>query len=190
MEDVWLFSAGTGATASFAYIEKNIEVLDFAPHSHPDAYYQPCDFNFLPSTSVPYAAVTSIFNHCVAYFDMRCYRPLMIAIQSHAVYLWGGGTMNLANLTISRIIFHEVFRRRDDLIPQQPAYGVDVTVLRQDAMDELRERIINATSSQSQSMQMTIVGSGVDSAVAIAHELLAAPDDASFSTISKRVAAP
>lgn len=96
--------------------------------------------------------------------------------------------MNLANLTISRIIFHEVYRRRDDRSPQPPSYGANVTALTQDAMDELRERIINATGSQSQSMEMTIVGAGADSAVTIARDLLAAPDDASFAIVSQRVA--
>lgn len=96
--------------------------------------------------------------------------------------------MNLANLTISRIIFHEVYRRRDDRSPHQPSYGANVTALTQDAMDELRGRIVNATGSQSQSMEMAIVGFGADSAVAIANDLLAASDDATFATVSQRVA--
>ncbi len=96
--------------------------------------------------------------------------------------------MDLANLTITRIIFHEVYRRRDDRSPQQPTYGANVTALSQDAIDELRERIINATGNQSQSMDMAIVNYGADSALAIANDLLAAPDDATFTQVSQQVA--
>lgn len=88
--------------------------------------------------------------------------------------------MQLQNLAISRIVFHEVYRRRDDRRPQPPAYGVSLAQLAPDAMDELRDRIVTATGSQSQSMEMTIAKFGADSALALANDLMLAPDDATF----------
>jgi len=96
--------------------------------------------------------------------------------------------MQLQNLAISRIVFHEVYRRRDDRRPQPPAYGVSLAQLAPDAMDELRDRIVTATGSQSQSMEMTIAKFGADSALALANDLMLAPDDATFLNVSQRVA--
>jgi len=96
--------------------------------------------------------------------------------------------MQLDNLVISRIIFHEVYKRLDDRAPQAPSYGSQVSSLATDAMDALCDRIVSATGSQSQSMDMTIATHGADSALSVAHDLLAATDDATFITASKKVA--
>lgn len=96
--------------------------------------------------------------------------------------------MQLENLTLQRIIFHEVYRRQDDRRPQPPSYGAQVVQLGQEALDELRDRIVTATGSQSQSMDMTIAKFGADSAIAAASDLANAPDDAGFVQASLRVA--
>lgn len=96
--------------------------------------------------------------------------------------------MELQNLTIDRIVFHEVHRRLDDrrLIP--PAYGAQTLNLAPDAMDALRDRILVATGSQSQSMDMTIAKHDSSSAVALASDLLAAAGDGYFVNSSRSVA--
>jgi hypothetical protein len=96
--------------------------------------------------------------------------------------------MELQNLTIDRIVFHEVYRRLDDrkLIP--PTYGSKTLKLAVDAMDALRDRVTTATGSQSQSMDMTIAKFGTGSATALARDLHDAASDADFVSISRGVA--
>ena len=96
--------------------------------------------------------------------------------------------MQIQNLTIQRIIFHEVHKRLDDRRPLPPTYGDHVIQLNQDATDALRDRIVTAAGSQSQSMDMTIARFGADSSVAIAQDLLAAQDGDEFVDVSRRVA--
>jgi len=96
--------------------------------------------------------------------------------------------MQLENLTLHRIIFHEVYRRQDDRRPQPASYGRQVVKLSPEAVDELRDRIVTATGSQSQSMDMAISKFGADTAVAIASDLAKAPDDVSFVQASMKVA--
>lgn len=96
--------------------------------------------------------------------------------------------MHLENLTLQRVIFHEVYKRQDDRRPQQAAYGAQVVVLGREALDELRDRIVTATGSQSQSMDMTIAKFDAGTAVSLASDLASAPDDASFVQVSMRVA--
>jgi hypothetical protein len=96
--------------------------------------------------------------------------------------------MDIQNLTIDRIVFHEVHRRLDDrrLIP--PTYGAQTLNLSVDAMDALRDRILVATGSQSQSMDMTIAKFDVGSAVSLAAELSVAAGDGNFVVESQAVA--
>jgi hypothetical protein len=96
--------------------------------------------------------------------------------------------MNLQNLRIDRIVFHEVHRRLDDrrLIP--PTLGAQILNLSVDAMDALRDRILVATGSQSQSMDMTIAKFDAGSAVMLASNLSTAAGDANFVAESKGVA--
>lgn len=106
--------------------------------------------------------------------------------QLRCMYL--GGIMDVQNLTIDRIVFHEVHRRLDDrrLIP--PTYGAQTLNLSADAMDALRDRILVATGSQSQSMDMTIAKFDAGSAVALAANLVTAAGDANFVARSNGVA--
>ncbi len=96
--------------------------------------------------------------------------------------------MDLQNLTITRLIFHEVFKKKDDGQAVAPAYGAQLLTLNADAMGELRTRIVTATGSQSQSMEMTIARSDEGSCVKLAEDLLDAAGDTEFVQASRRAA--
>jgi 37-kD nucleoid-associated bacterial protein len=96
--------------------------------------------------------------------------------------------MDLQNLKIHRIVFHEVHQRLDDRRLIQPTYGAQTLNLSLEAMGALRERIIAATGSQSQSMDMTIAKFDASSAAALAAKLIVAASDADFVLQSKEVA--
>lgn len=96
--------------------------------------------------------------------------------------------MDLQHLVIDRIVFHEVHRRLDDRRLMQPTYGAQTLTLSADAMDALRDRILVATGSQSQSMDMTIAKFDAGSAVALAANLVSAAGDANFVASSNSVA--
>jgi len=101
-----------------------------------------------------------------------------------------GGTraVELQNLTISRLTFHEVYRRLDDRRPQPPTYGDQLVSLTGAAMDALRDRIVSAAGTYSQSMDMTIARHDGNSSVAIAEALLTATNDRAFVQTSRRAA--
>ncbi|WP_430444414.1 nucleoid-associated protein [Sphingorhabdus contaminans] len=99
-----------------------------------------------------------------------------------------GRSMDLQNLVINRIILHEVFKKKDDGQAVAPAYGSQILTLNADAMGELRTRIVAATGSQSQSMEMTIARSDAGSCVKLAEDLLDAASDAEFVQASRRAA--
>lgn len=80
--------------------------------------------------------------------------------------------MPIENLTISRIVAHEVFRRNDDKTLIPPSYGAALTALKHDAMEVLAARINKAMSSASKSMEMLITKSDADSAYALAKGLI------------------
>jgi hypothetical protein len=93
--------------------------------------------------------------------------------------------MFFENLTVGRLIIHEVHRRLDDRQPVLPTYGQQILSLSPEAMDFFRERIVAAMGSNSQSMQMSIAPVLPGCAVEIARDLLAA-DDAAFVVQSRR----
>ncbi|HXS11942.1 MAG TPA: nucleoid-associated protein [Acidobacteriaceae bacterium] len=80
--------------------------------------------------------------------------------------------MPIENLTISRIVAHEVFRRNDDKTLIPPSYGAALTALENNAMDVLSARINKAMSSASKSMDMRIAKSDAGSAFALAKDLI------------------
>ncbi|RWD29873.1 MAG: hypothetical protein EOS34_27415 [Mesorhizobium sp.] len=84
--------------------------------------------------------------------------------------------MPFQNLTVQRLIIHEVHRRLDDRQVVNPTYGQQLLTLTQDAKDDFRDRVISAVGSQSQSIKMTIKPVVAGCAVEIAHELIAVTD--------------
>lgn len=95
--------------------------------------------------------------------------------------------MLFENLTVRRLIIHEVHRRLDDRQALVPTYGSHLLRLSDDAMSVFKERVIAAMGSQSQSMEMTISRFDAESAVELANHLSIA-DDATFIERSKRFA--
>jgi hypothetical protein len=96
--------------------------------------------------------------------------------------------MLFENLTVERIVIHEVYRRLDDKNPVVPLYSEKLLELDVDAMNFFRDRVIAAIGSQSQCMQMTIVSPpATESAVKIAQDLLVA-NEAEFLKHSRKYA--
>lgn len=96
--------------------------------------------------------------------------------------------MLFENLTVDRLIIHEVHRRLDDRKPVPPTYGGSLVQLEGEAMEFFRERVIAALGSQSQSMELTITPpTAAESAVEISRDLTAANDE-EFVVSSRRFA--
>lgn len=92
----------------------------------------------------------------------------------------GGGRMLFENLTVSRIMVHDVHRRRDDKKAVPPTYGTALIRLNDEAMDYFVSVVVTAMGNQSQSMTMDITTPlAPGAAVTVAEELLAC-DDAAF----------
>ncbi|MBN9603405.1 MAG: nucleoid-associated protein [Afipia felis] len=95
--------------------------------------------------------------------------------------------MILENMSVKRIILHEVFQRKDDRLPVTPRYGGHLIQLPTDAMDDFKTRIIEAMGNNSKSMQMTIADGASGSVPEIASRLVKA-NDAQFIQISQAIA--
>lgn len=65
--------------------------------------------------------------------------------------------MDLLNLTVARVILHEVFRRADDRQRVQPTYGAALEQLDESALDALRDRIVSAMSRSDRCVQMELI---------------------------------
>jgi len=96
--------------------------------------------------------------------------------------------MILNNLTINRIVAHEVFKRAEDRTMIPPKHGQEIIALNAEALTELADRIVSVLGKASRSMQMTIVNSALDSAIDIASKLTTAPTDAELITVSTKAA--
>lgn len=97
--------------------------------------------------------------------------------------------MLFENLSVDRIIIHEVHRRLDDKKAIPPIYGQQLLSLDAEAMGFFRDRVIAAMGSKSQSMEMDIVSPpGPGSSVEIACDLVAVKNDADFVLHSRRFA--
>jgi hypothetical protein len=95
--------------------------------------------------------------------------------------------MLVENMTVSRLIVHEVFQRRDDKSIVPARYGMHLVTLNAAAMDVFRKRVIDAVGNNSKSMEMAIAQSGDGSAIKAAAEIVPAPDS-QFVTLSQRFA--
>ena len=95
--------------------------------------------------------------------------------------------MNFQNLSITRVIIHQVFQRRADRQIVPPVYGGALAQLGQDETTELQDRVLDALGSGSKCMQMAIVQAGEGSALQLARTLID-DDEALFIEDSRRFA--
>lgn len=95
--------------------------------------------------------------------------------------------MPLDNLSIERVVIHEVFERQDDRSIVAPRYGSSLAALDQEAMEALADRVMLAMGRSAQSVEMAITVVTADSMVATAAELLDL-DDITFLARSTVVA--
>lgn len=95
--------------------------------------------------------------------------------------------MSFENLTISRIVIHEIYKRTDgrDIVP--PTYGTGLVTLDMEALDAFCDRINSAMGSAARSMELDIIQSEPGSSVTIAKFLVDA-DDTLFIERSRAVA--
>lgn len=97
--------------------------------------------------------------------------------------------MSFENLTIGRLIIHEVFARGADKALVQPNYGAQLLVLPQDARDALQARITNALGKSSHGVEMSIRDAGADSTWHKAKEIIEAQgNDVLFVNLSQNIA--
>jgi hypothetical protein len=97
--------------------------------------------------------------------------------------------MSFENLSIGRLIIHEVFARGADKALVQPNYGGQLLVLPQDARDALQARITNALGKSSHGVEMSIRESGADSTWHKAKEIVESQgNDAQFVSLSQNFA--
>lgn len=97
--------------------------------------------------------------------------------------------MSFENLSIGRLIIHEVFARGADKAMQQPSYGTQTLALPQDARDALQARITNALGKSSHGVEMSIKDINVESAWHMGRQIVEAQgDDAQFIALSQGIA--
>ncbi len=97
--------------------------------------------------------------------------------------------MSFENLSIGRLIIHEVFARGVDKAMVQPIYGTQLLELPQDARDALQARITNALGKSSHGVEMTIRENGPESTWHKAKEIIEAQgDDTQFINLSQNIA--
>jgi hypothetical protein len=97
--------------------------------------------------------------------------------------------MSFENLSVGRIIIHEVFARGADKTLVQPIYGTQLLVLPQDAKDALQARITNALGQSSHGVEMAIRETGVESTWQKAKEIIESQgNDPQFVSLSQSIA--
>lgn len=97
--------------------------------------------------------------------------------------------MSFENLSISRIIIHEIFARGVDRALVQPSYGAQPLALPPEARDALQARITNALGQSSHGVEMTIQESGIESAWHKAKQIIESQgNDAQFVNTSQSIA--
>lgn len=97
--------------------------------------------------------------------------------------------MSFENLSINRLIIHEVFSRGADRALVQPDYGGQILVLPQEARDALQARITNALGKSSHGVEMSIRESGGDSTWHKAKEIIESQgNDVRFVNLSQNIA--
>ncbi|WP_148300083.1 nucleoid-associated protein [Acetobacter papayae] len=95
--------------------------------------------------------------------------------------------MIVENLSINRVVMHEVFQRKDSPKIVPPSYGKELETLDAKALSHFGRRITDAFSAQSKSIEMQIVKTDDASVIGVARRLVLAADN-DFPTISNHVA--
>lgn len=95
--------------------------------------------------------------------------------------------MFVENLSIGRVVMHEVFQRRDGRSLVPPSYGGQLEVLDAKALSHFGMRITDALSAQSKSIEMRIVKTEDTSVVGTARRLVLS-SDTEFPGISSNMA--
>lgn len=93
---------------------------------------------------------------------------------------------DFANLTIDKIIIHEIFARTIDREVVEPTYGSDLSELGHGGRKALTERIVNALGADSHSMELNIENDEGDSVLQHCGRILA--DEKQFIDCSKSIA--
>lgn len=98
--------------------------------------------------------------------------------------------MAFENLTIGRIIIHEIFRLNEDRTMADPRYGNLLVQLDAEAKDALQKRITEALGSSSHGVEMSIQDSEAQSAWNAAKDIIEAENnDDQFIQLSQRLTA-
>lgn len=98
--------------------------------------------------------------------------------------------MAFENLTIRRIIIHEIFRRKEDKTVDEPQYGNGLIQLDAEAKDALQTRITEALGSSSHGVEMSIHDTADGSVWAAAKRVITNPaDDQLFIQTSQAITA-
>lgn len=96
--------------------------------------------------------------------------------------------MIFENLSLRRIVIHEVFQRADDRQVVPPNYGNTLTDLPENGVTALRSRVMTAMGRASKSLEMDIRKTDNGSMLAVVRSLLAAANDDEFVQVSARAA--
>ncbi|RXG90634.1 hypothetical protein EAS62_26550 [Bradyrhizobium zhanjiangense] len=99
----------------------------------------------------------------------------------------GEDELNFENLSVTRVIIHQVFKRKADRQIQQPRYGAALQALGPEDTAALEDRIVSALGSPSRCMGMSLLVAGAGSAFQLARAL-ADCDDALFVHHSRQMA--
>lgn len=95
--------------------------------------------------------------------------------------------MSWENLSVRRIIIHEVYPRRDDRSIVPPAYGQQLIALSPGGMAEFSNRVMSVIGSRSQSMEMTIKAPTGASLIEVCRDIAECDND-EFIVMSRRFA--
>ena len=95
--------------------------------------------------------------------------------------------MDFFNLTVHRVVVHEVYQRNEEKLPVPPRYGSSLVSLNPDAMQAFKLRLVEALGKDSQCQEMNILRCEEGSFLHIARELLDT-SDADFPTKSQKAA--
>lgn len=99
-------------------------------------------------------------------------------------------TMPFQNLTINRIVMHEVFKRNEDRTPRPPKYGEHLIELDVDAKGVLQQRITNALGQSTHGVEMTVTESNDESAWKLGKRIVESQgNNLEFITASQALAA-
>lgn len=95
--------------------------------------------------------------------------------------------MFVENLSIRRVVMHEVFQRKDGPNVVPPSYGKELEILDAKALSHFEMRITDAFSAQSKSIEMRIVKTEDASVLGTARRLILATDN-DFPNVSNHMA--